>query len=267
MAENSRASFEKAKQKEKGVLGFLREIMRQYENGELTWEQLKLITEHKNPFDPSLAGEKPEKVWRKSKLRLEDKYFRVGSFNWPLLPNTYTTIGVNYKASKSDEIREIMSISTARIINEQSLDVPTSGYKEQFYVVQLFSREAAVRETRLANKSLPTVSDWLRLLSDYFGRRIKIPKSTLKRLLGSTSEYSWEVVRGLREDEMRKLEKHFKLPFISYHYKNVTASIGDYAVYHCHEDKVHIYFSTSQGRICICKDPADRMMAVRCLQA
>jgi len=267
MAGKSRASFGKAKQKERGVLGFLREIMRQYENGELTWEQLKLITEHKNPFDPALVGGKPEKIWHKSKLRLEDKYFRVDSFNWPLLPTTVLTRGVNYKASNDSEIREIVAIDTERIMNEKSLAVPSSEYKAKFYGVQLFSREAAVRETRRANKSLPTISDWLRLLSDYFGRRIKIPKSTLKRLLESDREYSLEIVGGIRPDEMRKLEEHFKLPFISYHYKTVTASIGDYAVYHCHEDKVHIYFSVSQCRICICKDPADRMMAVRCLEA
>lgn len=267
MAENSRGLSERAVQKEKRGLGPLREIMRQYDEGELSLEQLQLFAEHKNPFDlellKALPGYRPEPI----KVKLEKKHFRVESFGWTT--QIESPSGAHVSLSPRNDIKRLIVIPESRISSSVSLnDLEKKEFIKQVTNTQYFSYPAALRETKKFGKLLPTVDDWLSLLSAFFQRDLGIP-SDMRKSICDFSDSSITVVGGIDYFTFRRLQENLNIILTDGCDSSHNHSIGcpgDNVHYWCREECVSIYFSCSQNRICLGKQRGEFFFPVRCLK-
>jgi len=263
MADKSQDSLRKANQTEEGYLGPLREILRQLDDGELTLKQLQLMTEHLNPFDPVLLGEQAA-AWVKSNVQLDSNFFRVDSFYWPTVTGKDGTV---YKVNPKKDIREIVSLPVNRMRQLGHGEIPTPDQVNSFCGIQLFTRDAILRETRKANKHLPSVIEWKKVLSDHFSRKLRIPRSVMKRLVLNSAEYYWELFDGLNPNDYKALLEKLNIKLVNYYYEPIgSMTVGVWGNYHC-QNGVSISFDYYGGRCCISVDPVDRMKAARCLKS
>ena len=263
MAKKGQVMSEMANQKrEKGDLGPLREIMRQYDEQIISREQLNLFAEHKNPFDQEFLVSKPGLISPLPRPRLDRTHFRVDSSRW--IGKTEFPTHLNFKSNHREDIKETVEIPLKCISNYAELDSEVARKLIRTLIgVQYFTQGAALRETKKAGKQLPTIADWLKILSDFYKKSIYIYKTALNAINTFSTPISFNLVSGLDAIGFVPLKMAGFCGTDKYHR---FMNLGDSVYYWCRETNVSICFSHSQREISIGNNNQGRYFPVRCLK-